>query len=100
MGQGVIRIGRSRDFPGGPVVRTLPFQCRGHRFDSWLGKFRKTRALIPCREHFHKSGECHVCSPGMEKCPVFPLHKVKHLTQFTVPIGWILYLLDYLCPPS
>ena len=21
-----------RDFPGGPVVKTLPFYCRGHRF--------------------------------------------------------------------
>ena len=24
------------DFPGGPVVKTLCFQCRGPRFDSWL----------------------------------------------------------------
>ena len=21
------------DFPGGPMVKTLPFQCRGHRFE-------------------------------------------------------------------
>ena len=26
-----------RDFPGGPVVKTLSFQCRGHRFDPWSG---------------------------------------------------------------
>ena len=26
-----------RDFPGGPVVRTLPLHCRGHRFHPWLG---------------------------------------------------------------
>ena len=25
------------DFPGGPVVRTLCFHCRGHRFDPWSG---------------------------------------------------------------
>ena len=25
------------DFPGGPVVRTLHFQCRGHIFNPWLG---------------------------------------------------------------
>ena len=25
------------DFPGGPVVKTLPFQCKGHGFDLWLG---------------------------------------------------------------
>ena len=24
-------------FPGGPVVKTLHFQCRGCRFDPWLG---------------------------------------------------------------
>ena len=26
-----------RDFPGGPVVRTPHFHCRGHRFDPWSG---------------------------------------------------------------
>ena len=25
------------DFPGGPVVKTLHFHCRGHGFDPWLG---------------------------------------------------------------
>ena len=25
------------EFPGCPVVRTLPFHCRGHRFDRWWG---------------------------------------------------------------
>ena len=25
----------TRDFPGGLVVKTLHFQCRGCRFDSW-----------------------------------------------------------------
>ena len=24
-------------FPGGPVVKTLSFQSRGHEFDSWSG---------------------------------------------------------------
>ena len=28
---------RSRDFPGGPVVKTPLFHCRGHGFDPWLG---------------------------------------------------------------
>ena len=23
------------DFPGSPVVKTLPFQCNGHGFDPW-----------------------------------------------------------------
>ena len=26
-----------RDFPGGPVVKTLYFQCKGRGFDPWLG---------------------------------------------------------------
>ena len=25
------------DFPGGPVVKTLRFHCRGHGFDPWSG---------------------------------------------------------------
>ena len=28
---------RARDFPGGPVVRTLCSKCRGPRFDPCLG---------------------------------------------------------------
>ena len=27
----------NRDFPGGPVVKTLHFHCREHGLDSWLG---------------------------------------------------------------
>ena len=26
------------DFPGGPVVKTLCFQYKGHRFDPWSGE--------------------------------------------------------------
>ena len=26
---------KRRDFPRGPMVKTLPFQCRGHGFDPW-----------------------------------------------------------------
>ena len=29
--------GKQRDFPGGPVVKTLSFYCRGCRFDPCLG---------------------------------------------------------------
>ena len=28
-----------QDFLGGPGVKTLHFQNRGHRFEPWLGKF-------------------------------------------------------------
>ena len=27
------------DFPGGPVIKTLSFHCRGHWSSRWLGKF-------------------------------------------------------------
>ena len=33
------RTGLKRDwgnFPGGPVVKTARFQCRGHDFDPWM----------------------------------------------------------------
>ena len=26
-----------REYPGSPVVRPLPFYCRGYQFDLWLG---------------------------------------------------------------
>ena len=25
------------EFPGGPIVRTLSFHCREHKFDPWSG---------------------------------------------------------------
>ena len=30
------------DFPGRPVIKTLHFQCRGHRFDPWVGYWDPT----------------------------------------------------------
>ena len=32
-----IKEEKRRDFPGDPVVKTLPFHCRGCGFDPWLG---------------------------------------------------------------
>ena len=26
-----------QDFPGGPVIKTLPFHCMGHGFHPWSG---------------------------------------------------------------
>ena len=34
-----------RAFPGGLVVSTLRFHCRGHGFDPWLGELRSCK---PC----------------------------------------------------
>ena len=33
----MVRKRKSRDFPGSPVVKTLPFHHGGHRFHPWLG---------------------------------------------------------------
>ena len=33
-----IKIIPSQDFPGGPVVKTLSFQCRGPGFNPWSEK--------------------------------------------------------------
>ena len=33
------------DFPGSPVVRTLPFPCRGHGFDPWLLCFWEVKEM-------------------------------------------------------
>ena len=32
-----IKVGTYQDFPGGPVVKTPHFHCRGCRFDPWSG---------------------------------------------------------------
>ena len=32
-------------FPGGLVVKTLGFHCKGHRFDPWSGKFHMLRGV-------------------------------------------------------
>ena len=33
----IIKKSTNRDFPGGPVVKTPSFQCRGHGFNPWSG---------------------------------------------------------------
>ena len=40
-----IMIRSSKDFPGGPVVKTPRFQCRGRGFDPWSGELR---SHVPC----------------------------------------------------
>ena len=34
------KTGKTREFPGGPVVRTLSFHCQGRRFSPWSGELR------------------------------------------------------------
>ena len=35
-----------RDYPGGLLVKTLCFHCRGHGFDPWLGNSAGTRCTV------------------------------------------------------
>ena len=35
-----------RDFPGGPVVKTLCFHCREYRFDPWPGNWDPTCHMV------------------------------------------------------
>ena len=36
------------DFPDGPVVKTLCFHCREHRFDLWSGLSTEKLMLLNC----------------------------------------------------
>ena len=44
-----------RDFPGGPVIKTLHFQCRGGR-----------HLRLPLRFGLRPQGPCRVGSPGAQ----------------------------------
>ena len=39
-----------RDFPGGPLVKTLHFQCKDLGFDPWLGNGDPTCCTIRPKE--------------------------------------------------
>ena len=46
----------SRDFPGGPAVKTLCSQCRGPRFDPWLGtKIPHTATKPACHNYWARA---------------------------------------------
>ena len=50
----------SRDFPGGPVVKTPHFHCRGSRFDPCSGKLRS------CMLHKSESESLSVVSDSLQ----------------------------------
>ena len=37
----------SREFLGGPVIKTPDFHCRGHEFDPWSGKQDPACCTVP-----------------------------------------------------
>ena len=60
-----------RDFPGGPVVRTPCFHCRGHGFHPWSGSEDPTCQLAwPKKE---KKDVCLLDSFGEDRDSGFPL---------------------------
>ena len=42
------------DHPGGPVVKTPCFHCRGHRFSSWEGNFTSHMLLAVVKKKTKK----------------------------------------------
>ena len=52
----------SKDFPGSPVAKTLHYQCKGPRFDLWLGNYipnAKTKSSLATTKdptHHYKDG--------------------------------------------
>ena len=40
----------TRDFPGGPVVKTLFSQCRGHGLDAWSGNWDPACCMIVAKK--------------------------------------------------
>ena len=41
-------------FPSGPVVKTLCFCCKGHKFDPWLGKFHMVQPIVIIKKQLKK----------------------------------------------
>ena len=41
-----------QDFPGGPVVKALPFHCWGYGFDLWRGWGIRSHMLVQCSQNF------------------------------------------------
>ena len=68
-----------QDYPGGPVVKTLSFQCRGHGFSPWWGKYdslaigfsQRGKETLQCSWYkrgtlpfwFTEDHQTHFCSP-------------------------------------
>ena len=50
------RIINYGDFPGGPVVKTLCFHCRGRRFDPWSGNYDPLSFTVRLKERKGKKG--------------------------------------------
>ena len=46
------------DLPGGPMIKTPRFHCRGHGFDPWSGKFRLPLQCGQKRKEYVQSLVC------------------------------------------
>ena len=70
------------DFPGGPVVQTPCFHCRGHGFDSWSGKQDPACHAVWPKKRKEKSvlvrfntNDLLQKADSLPKRPTFPLFK-------------------------
>ena len=59
-----------REFPGGPVVKTLSFHCKGHGFHPWPG---------------NQDAACFCCCLVAQSCPTLRSHGLQHARlSFTI----------------
>ena len=49
------------DFPGGPLVKTLCFQCKGRKLDPWLGN---CRGMWQKQKHKRNMCDADECTAG------------------------------------
>ena len=76
----------SRDFAGGPVVRTLRSHCQGSGFNPWSGNYNNPTAMRPKNKTktlqtrvFSLKNSLFFClPPDCWKPPVLPVHEPSH----------------------
>ena len=82
---------QNREFPGGPVVKTLHFHCKGHRFDPWLGnKNPKCHQVRPKNMYVYstlKKIPCTLKTPVLDFSPLLSKKELKidllHQSEWT-----------------
>ena len=58
----------SWNFPGGPVVKTPCFHCRGLGFYSWLGNYNKIPHSSQCGQKGKKINKYKLINPSESLC--------------------------------
>ena len=66
------------DFLGGPVVKTSRCQCRGPRFDPWLGELVTSHILCSTTKILKKEEERENCDGNIIQLPKWKQTKCLH----------------------